>query len=140
MNLAQTKQRLGESAIEFITRWRSLNLQCMEKISEFSVVQICYNNLIPEIATFVGIAEPRTFDGLVYKASNVEKQMSQKNVIGKMIQDLEKKSDTKKGDNKRTPKKGDSMVTFVKVDKKNDNAKRKEETKGMRRFSLKERK
>ncbi|KAM1216036.1 hypothetical protein ACFX2J_012368 [Malus domestica] len=112
----------------------------MEKISEFSVVQICYNNLIPEIATFVGIAEPRTFDGLVYKASNVEKQMSQKNVIGKMIQDLEKKSDTKKGDNKRTPKKGDSMVTFVKVDKKNDNAKRKEETKGMRRFSLKERK
>ena len=140
MDLAQTTQRPGESASEFITRWRSLNLQCMEKISEFSAVQICYNNLIPEIATFVGIAEPRTFDELVSKASNVEKQMSRKNVIGKMIQDLEKKSDTKKGDNKRTPKKGDSMATFVKVDKKNDNVKRKEETKGTRRLSLKERK
>ncbi|KAM1706158.1 hypothetical protein ACFX2K_028340 [Malus domestica] len=140
MDLAQTTQRLGGSASEFITRWRSLNLQCMEKISEFSAVQICYNNLIPEIATFVGIAEPRTFDELVSKASNVEKQMSRKNVIGKMIQDLEKKSDIKKGDNKRMPKKGDSMATFVKVDKKSDNVKRKEETKGTRRLSLKERK
>ncbi|KAM1786196.1 hypothetical protein ACFX12_039014 [Malus domestica] len=140
MDLAQTTQRLGESASEFITRWRSLNLQCMEKISEFSAVQICYNNLIPEIATFVGIAEPRTFDELVSKASNVEKQMSRKNVIGKMIQDLENKSDTKNGDNKRMSKKGDSMATFVKVDKKSDNIKRKEETKGTRRLSLKERK
>ncbi|KAM1083303.1 hypothetical protein ACFX19_022125 [Malus domestica] len=140
MDLAQTTQRLGESASEFITRWRSLNLQCMEKISEFSAVQICYNNLIPEIATFVGIAEPRTFDELVSKASNVEKQMSRKNVIGKMIQDLENKSDTKNGDNKRMSKKGDSMATFVKVDKKSDNMKRKEETKGTRRLSLKERK
>ncbi|KAM2162439.1 hypothetical protein ACFX1Q_040230 [Malus domestica] len=139
-DLAQTTQRLGESASEFITRWRSLNLQCMEKISEFSAVQICYNNLIPEIATFVGIAEPRTFDELVSQASNVEKQMSRKNVIGKMIQDLEKKSDTKKRDNKRMPKKGDSMATFVKVNKKSDNVKRKEETKGTRRLSLKERK
>ena len=91
MDLAQTTQRSGESASEFITRWRSLNLQCMEKISEFSAVQICYNNLIPEIATFVGIAEPRTFDELVSKASNVEKQMSQKNLFGKLIQDSEKK-------------------------------------------------
>ena len=140
MDLAQTIQRPGESASEFITRWRSLNLQCMEKISEFSAVQICYNNLIPEIATFVGIAEPRTFDELVSKASNVEKQMSRKNVFGKMIQDLERRSDTKKGDDKRMPKKGDSMATFVKVDKKNDNVKRKEEAKGTRRLSLKERK
>ena len=140
MDLAQTTQRPRESASEFITRWRSLNLQCMEKISEFSAVQICYNNLIPEIATFVGIAEPRTFDELVSKASNVEKQMSQKNVFGKMIQDLEKRSDTNKGDDKRTAKEGDFMATFVKVDKKNDNVKRKEETKGTRRPSLKERK
>ncbi|KAM1500180.1 hypothetical protein ACFX10_022776 [Malus domestica] len=140
MDLAQTTQRLRESTSEFITRWRSLNLQCMERISEFSAVQICYNNLIAKIATFVGIAEPRTFDELVSKASNVEKQMSKKNVIGKMIQDLENKLDTKNGDNKRMLKKRDSMATFVKVDKKSDNIKRKEETKGMRRLSLKERK
>ncbi|KAM2041175.1 hypothetical protein ACFX16_035017 [Malus domestica] len=112
----------------------------MEKISKFLAVQICYNNLILEIATFVGIAEPRSFDELVSQASNVEKQMSKKNVIGKIIQDIENKSDTKKGDNKRMPKKGDSMVTFVKVDKKSDNVKRKEETKGTRKLLVKERK
>jgi hypothetical protein len=32
------------------------------------------------------------------------------------------------------------MATFVKVDKKSDNTKRKEETEGTRRLSLKERK
>ncbi|KAL6284692.1 hypothetical protein ACE6H2_015621 [Prunus campanulata] len=75
MDLAQTTQKLGESANDFIMRWRSLNLQCLEKITKQSAVQMCYNNLIPNIATFVATAEPQSFDALVSKASNVERQI-----------------------------------------------------------------
>ncbi|KAI5317664.1 hypothetical protein L3X38_037371 [Prunus dulcis] len=70
MDLAQTTQKPGESANDFIMRWRSLNLQCPEKITEQSAVQMCYNNLIPDIATFVATAEPQSFDALVSKGSN----------------------------------------------------------------------
>jgi len=57
-------------------RWRSLSLQCLEKLSEQSAVQMCANNLGPQIATYIGTAEPQNFDALVSKASNVERQLA----------------------------------------------------------------
>ena len=36
-------------------------------------VQMCANNLVPQIATYIGTAEPQNFDALVSKASNVER-------------------------------------------------------------------
>ncbi|KAI5347415.1 hypothetical protein L3X38_015294 [Prunus dulcis] len=131
IDLAKTTQKLGESANDFIMRWRSLNLECTEKITEQSAVQMCYNNLLLEIATFVATAEPQSFDALVPKASNVEIQIARQKTTTK-IQIGEKKSEGKK-----TFKKGESIATFVKTDKKNDRGKGKEET---RRLTLKERK
>ena len=58
IDLANARQKSNESVNEFITRWRSLNLQCSEKLTEQSTVQMYSNNLLPEIATFIGIAEP----------------------------------------------------------------------------------
>ena len=78
IDLADARQKSNESVNEFITRWRSLNLQCSEKLTEQSAVQICSNNLLPEIATFIGTAEPQSFDALVSKASNVERQVAHK--------------------------------------------------------------
>jgi len=69
VDLIDAQQKSNESVNDFLTRWRSLNLQCFEKLTEQSVVQMCSNNLLPEIATFIGIAEPQSFDALVSKAS-----------------------------------------------------------------------
>ena len=57
-------------------RCRSLNLQCLEKLNEQSAFQMCANNLDPQIATYVGTAEPQNFDALVSQASNVETQLA----------------------------------------------------------------
>ena len=56
-------------------RWRSLSLQSPEKLEQLAV-QMCANNLDPQIATYIGIAEPQNFDALVSKASNVERQLA----------------------------------------------------------------
>ena len=72
MDLANTYQWPNESANGFISRWRSLKLQCSEKLSELACVQMCTNNLLPELAIHVGSAEPQTFEALVSIASNVE--------------------------------------------------------------------
>jgi len=51
-------------------------LQCPEKLSEQLAVQICANNLDPQIATHIGTADPQNFDALVSKASNEERQLA----------------------------------------------------------------
>ncbi|CAL8087432.1 unnamed protein product [Prunus armeniaca] len=109
MDLTQTTQKPEESANDFIMRWRSLNLQCSEKITEQSAMQIRYNNLMTDIATFVAISETQSFDALVSKASN--------------------KNDKKSA-------KGESLATFVKIEKKND----KGESHPPKRLTLKEHK
>ncbi|CAB4319825.1 unnamed protein product [Prunus armeniaca] len=130
MDLAQTTQKPGKNANDFIMRWRSLNLQCPEKITEQSAVQMCYNNLIPDIATFVAIAEPQSFDALVSKASNVERQIARQKSASQKNQFREKKNDKKSA-------KGESLATFVKTEKKNDKGQSKDPPK---RLTLKERK
>ena len=37
---------------------------------------MCVNNLDPQIATYVGTAEPQNFYALVSRASNVERQIA----------------------------------------------------------------
>ena len=76
IDLTDARQRSNESVNDFISRWRSLNLQCSKKLIEQSAVQMCSNNLLLEIATFVGTVEPHSFDALVSKASNVERQIA----------------------------------------------------------------
>ena len=113
-------------------RWRSLSLQCPEKLSEQSAVQMCANNLDPQIATYIGIAEPQNFDALVSKASNVERQLA-----------LQRSTQPKREEGKRPIKKGDSMATFVKSSRPpnggNNNKSGKQREEG-RRPTLQERK
>ncbi|KAL6211754.1 hypothetical protein ACLB2K_016977 [Fragaria x ananassa] len=76
---------------------------------------MCANNLLPDIATYVGTAEPQTFDALVSKASNVERQVARQKSSAK-IQVPDKKSDSKK----TVVKKGETMATFVRNERKNN--------------------
>jgi len=76
IDLTDTHQSSNKSVNDFITRWRSLSLQCLEKLSEQTAVQMCGKNLDPQIAIYVGTAEPKNFDTVVSKASNVERQLA----------------------------------------------------------------
>lgn len=127
IDLAEAKQKPNEGINEFISRWRSLNLQCSEKLTEHSAVQMCSNNLLPEIATFVSTAEPQTFEALVSKASNVERQMTRKKI-------MTQKASSKDHGILSTD---ESLATFVKTDTKSNACKGKE---GSRKLTLKERK
>ncbi|KAA0053530.1 ty3-gypsy retrotransposon protein [Cucumis melo var. makuwa] len=41
MELANTKPRKGEPIIDYINRWRALSLDCKDKLTELSVVEMC---------------------------------------------------------------------------------------------------
>ena len=110
IDLADTHQRPNESVNDFIMRWRSLSLQCPKKLSEQSAVQMCANNLNPQIATYVGIAEPQNFNALASKVSNVERQLARQKSIQPNREEI-----------KRPIKKGESMATFVRTSPKPTN-------------------
>jgi len=71
---------------------------------------MCANNLDPQIATYVCIAEPQNFDALMSKASNVERQLARQNT-----------TQPKREEIKRPTKKGKSMATFVRTSLKPTN-------------------
>ncbi|KAI5338767.1 hypothetical protein L3X38_018039 [Prunus dulcis] len=83
-----------------------------------------------DIATFVATAEPQSFDALVSKASNVERQIAHQKSATQKIQFGEKKNDKKSA-------KGESLATFVKTEKKSDKGQSKDPPKML---ILKERK
>ncbi|TYK04542.1 ty3-gypsy retrotransposon protein [Cucumis melo var. makuwa] len=41
MELTNTKQRKGEPVIDYINRWRALSLDCKDKLTELSAVEMC---------------------------------------------------------------------------------------------------
>ena len=51
-----------------------------------------FRSLLPEIATFIGIAEPQSFNALVSKASNVERQIAQQKSTTQRGRNLEEKN------------------------------------------------
>ena len=61
-------------------------------MTEQSAVQMCSNNLLPEIATFIRTAEPQSFDALVSKASNVERQIARQKSTTQRGHNLEEKN------------------------------------------------
>ena len=97
-------------------------MQCPEKLSGQSAIQMCANNLDPQIDTYIGIAEPQNFDALISKVSNVERQLA-----------CQRNAQPRKEEGTRPIKKGESKATFVKSSRPtnggniNKNGKQKEE-------------
>ncbi|KAL8161814.1 hypothetical protein V2J09_013303 [Rumex salicifolius] len=65
MDLANTLQRSNEVANDFIDWWRNM----LPKV---------HYNLISKLAVHVGNVEPRSFDALVSKACNIERQIERR--------------------------------------------------------------
>ena len=76
MDFNHTCQRPNESVNEFIIEWMSLTCNAQESLSEQSAVQMCANNLDPQIAIYIGTVEPQNFDALISKTRNMERQLT----------------------------------------------------------------
>ncbi|KAL6125822.1 hypothetical protein ACLB2K_073874 [Fragaria x ananassa] len=126
IDLVNTKKKNDEKANAFISRWRSLHVQCSDKLTEQSAIQICSNNLLLEITAFVSTAEPQTFDELVSKASNVERHVARKKIPIEMLFKSERADSTR-----------DSLTIFVKT---NETSNAYERNDMSRELTLKERK
>ncbi|KAA0042988.1 ty3-gypsy retrotransposon protein [Cucumis melo var. makuwa] len=49
MELTNTKQWKGEPVIDYINRWRALSLDCKDKLTELSAVEMCTQDMLEQL-------------------------------------------------------------------------------------------
>ena len=70
--LTSTRQRKEELVLDYINRWRSLNLECKDRLSEASAVEMCTQGMEWDILYALQVNKPKTFQELATRAHDME--------------------------------------------------------------------
>lgn len=144
MELTNTKQRKGEPVIDYINRWRALSLDCKDRLTELSAVEMCTQGMHWGLLYILQGIKPRTFEELATRAHDMELSIASRGTKDFLVPEVKKDKKEMKGAEKivkSTAK--ESMVVNTtplkfskgkeaRVEKKDDGSER-------RRLTLKER-
>ncbi|KAL4602769.1 hypothetical protein ACB092_10G077800 [Castanea dentata] len=76
MELTNTKQWKDEPVVDYISRWRSLSLDCKDRLSEISAVEMCIQGMHWGLLYILQGVKPRTFEELATRAHDMELSIS----------------------------------------------------------------
>ena len=72
MELTNTKQWKDEPVVDYINRWRSLSLDCKDRLSEVSTVEMCIQGMHWGLLYILQGIRPHIFEELVTRAHDME--------------------------------------------------------------------
>ncbi|TYK00107.1 ty3-gypsy retrotransposon protein [Cucumis melo var. makuwa] len=100
MELTNTKQRKGEPVIDYISRWRALSVDCKDKLTELSAVEMCTQGMHWELLYILQGIKPRTLEELATRAHYMELSIANRGAKDFLVQrtrsDKNEINDTKK--------------------------------------------
>ncbi|GAV57644.1 LOW QUALITY PROTEIN: hypothetical protein CFOL_v3_01181, partial [Cephalotus follicularis] len=76
--LANTKQRKDELVVDYIERWRNLVLNCKERISEASFINMCVQGMHWGLLYSIKSNMPLSFEELATRAHDLELQIARR--------------------------------------------------------------
>ncbi|TYK27186.1 retrotransposon gag protein [Cucumis melo var. makuwa] len=100
MELTNTKQRKGEPVIDYINRWRALSLDCKDRLTELSAVEMCTQGMHWGLLYILQGIKPRTFEELATRAHDMELSIANRGakdfLVQRTMRDKNEINDTKK--------------------------------------------
>ena len=76
MELTNTKQWKDELVVDYIIQWRSLSLDCKDRLSEISAVEMCVQGMHWGLLYILQGIKPRTFEELATRAHDMKLSIS----------------------------------------------------------------
>ncbi|KAA0062769.1 retrotransposon protein putative ty3-gypsy sub-class [Cucumis melo var. makuwa] len=144
MEFTNTKHRKGEPVIDYINQWRALSLDCKDRLTELSVVEMCTQDMYWGLLYILQGIKPCTFEELATHAYDIELSIASRGTKDFPVLKVRKdKKETKSAEKvvKSTVK--ESMVvntTPLKFFKRKEGrAEKKDDGSNRRRLTLKER-
>ena len=127
MELTNTKQWENEPVVDYINLWRSLSLDCKDRFSEISAVEMCIQGMHWGLLYILQGIKSRTFEELATHAHDMELSISSHGCTNPPILEESKKEVRKNDRNAKTNLKDPMVVntTEVKVPRREANAKEK---------------
>ncbi|XP_051114534.1 uncharacterized protein LOC127240108 [Andrographis paniculata] len=88
--LTNTRQWKDEPTIDYINRWRSLSLNCKNRLSEASGIEMCVQGMQWGLKCILQGIRTRTFEELATRANDLELSIASSGMYGPPVQESSK--------------------------------------------------
>ncbi|KAL0392783.1 UNVERIFIED_CONTAM: hypothetical protein Sradi_2501100 [Sesamum radiatum] len=72
VELANSRQWKEEPVVDYISRWRNLSLNCKDRLSEASAIEMCIQGMHWELYYILQAIKLNTFEELATRAHGIE--------------------------------------------------------------------